>query len=150
MKIKFVWLSIALLIGGAAITAALWQVNDTEVEVGKSPIELNAASKPSEHLASPPVGMRAVVETKTKLVNYTVMNPVHEKHQKEVNYTVMKPVYETREKTITYTVCTMVPETKTKIVEYTTCRMVPEAKQKTIEYQEVRYVPIDDSNLESK
>ncbi len=87
---------------------------------------------------------RAMVETKTKLVNYTVMKRVYEDHQREVTYTVMKPVYETREKTVTYTVCKMVPEVRTKTVNYRTCKMVPEEQQKMIEYQQVRYQPSDE------
>ena len=151
MKIKLIWLSTAFFICGTAITAALWPSNKAPLDVGQSTAtSTTAVSISAEPAAIPPTGMRPVVETKTKLVNYTVLTPVYEKHQKEVTYTVMKPVYETKEKTVKYTVCTMVPETKTKTVEYTTCRMVQEAKQKTVEYQEVRYVPTDDSKVESK
>jgi hypothetical protein len=98
-------------------------------------------SEPTVSIAAPeiPPGMRRVVETKTKVVNYTVTNPVHETHEKEITYTVMKPVHETREKTIAYTVCRMVPEVRTKTVSYTTCRMERETKQKIVEYDEVRY-----------
>lgn len=151
MRIKFVWLTTVLLISATAFTAALWNVNDAPTTVGQSLAEAVAVeSSRGEPVPVPPAGTRPVVETKTKLINYTVIKPVYEKHQKEISYTVMKPVYETKEKTVTYTVCTMVPETKTKTVEYTTCRMVPEAKQKTVEYQEVRYVPINASESDSK
>ena len=109
-------------------------------------ITANALAKSDIAMAitATPAGMRPVVETKTKVVNYTVKKPVCENHTKEVQYTVMKPVYETREKTVTYTVCTMVPEVRTKTVNYSTCRMERETKQKTVEYEEVRYEPIED------
>lgn len=151
MKIKLIWLSTTLFVCGTAIAAALWQSNHAPLDVGQSTAtSTTAESNSPKPSAVPSTGRRSVVETKTKLVDYTVMTKVYEKHQKEVNYTVMKPVYETREKTITYTVCTMVPETKTKTVEYTTCRMVPDTKQKTVEYQEVRYLPTDESKVDSK
>ena len=151
MAIKRVWLTAAILVGGTVITVALWRLNDTPRQVPPSPKEIVVADSNDEELSMVvPVGMRPIIETKTRLVKYSIMKPVYEKHQKEVNYTVMKPVYETKEKVVKYTVCTMVPETKTKTVEYTTCRMVSESKEKTVEYQEVRYVPVDDSKIESK
>ncbi len=150
MKIKLVWLSVVLLIGGTIITVARWRSNNAPLDARRSPAKYTVAATAGQLPAKPPTGMRPIVETKTKLINYTIIKPVYEKHQKEISYTVMKPVYETREKTVTYTVCTMVPETKTKTVEYTTCRMVPEEKQKTVEYQQIRYVPIDDSQVEPK
>lgn len=148
MKIKLVCLTTVLFINMAAITTVLLAVNNApqKTPANSAAVESNRSATATFVSA----GMRPIVETKTKLINYTVMTPVYERHQKEVSYTVMKPVYETKEKTVTYTVCTMVPETQTKTIEYTTCRMVPEAKQKSVVYQEVRYVPIDDSKIESK
>lgn len=151
MKINLVWLSIALFASGTGITATSWLANQSPSVVGQSASKnAKADSNSPQPAAMPPAGMRRVVETKTKLVNFTIIKPVYEKHQKEVSYTVMKPVYETKEKVVTYTVCTMIPETKTKTVEYTTCRMVPEAKQKSVEYQEVRFVPVNEPKVEAK
>lgn len=102
----------------------------------------HATTSLSSNSQDAPPGMRAVVETKSLLVNYTVVKPVYETHEKEITYTVMKPVYETKVKTVTYTVCTMVPETRTKTCTYTTCKMVPEQKTRTEEFTEVRYEPV--------
>ena len=151
MKNKLVWGSTFLFLVGATITCTLSRASISPPPVPQSSaMEVAAKSVPVDATSVAPQGMRPVVETKTKLVNYTVMTPVYEKRQQEVSYTVMKPVYEKRQKTITYTVCTMVPETKTKMVDYTTCRMVRETRQKSVEYQEIRYEPIEDSQDESK
>ena len=149
MKIKVAWLAIGISSSTAILTGTLWLRNSAAPSQPESAIQTTAKDAVQER-ASAPAGMRPVVETKTKVIDYTVMIPVYENHQKEVSYTVIKPVYETKEKTVTYTVCTMVPETKTKTVNYTTCRMVPQAKQKTVEYAEVRYVPVAEPELKSK
>ncbi len=151
MKTKAVWLTAVLLIGATTGTTAVWRAMNAPLNVLPMATKVDEAeSVRSESTQVAPAGMRSVIETKTKLIHYTVMKPVYENHQKEISYTVMKPVYETKEKTITYTVCTMVPEIKTKTINYTTCRMVPEARHKTVVYQEVRYVPIDDAQAEIK
>lgn len=150
MKLKLVWLTAVLSISAIAIMGSLWYAKNS-APFGPQPAANSVgAESVSAAATTVPPGTRRVVETKTKLINYTVMTPVYENHQKEFSYTVKRPVYETKEKTVTYTVCTMVPETKTKTVNYTTCRMVPELKQKTIEYEEVRYVPIEESQTDSK
>ena len=149
MKIKVAWLAIGISSSTAILTSTLWLRTSTAPSRPESAIQTTAKDAVQEQ-ASAPAGMRPVVETKTKVIDYTVMIPVYENHQKEVSYTVIKPVYETKEKTVTYTICTMVPETKTKTVNYTTCRMVPQAKQKTVEYAEVRYVPVAEPELKSK
>jgi len=145
MKLKRNWLTIGLSVGLIVLVGGLVATRTT-TKTAPGSTAANALSKSENAVtttATPP-GMRPVVETKTKLVSYTVKTPVRENHTKEIQYTVMKPVYETREKTITYTVCTMVPEVRTKTVNYTTCRMEEETRQKSVEYQEIRFEPIDD------
>ncbi len=151
MKLKLNRQTIGFSVGLVVIVGGLVATRTTSKTVSGT-ITANAVSKSDIAMAAKatPSGMRSVVETKTKLVNYTVSKPVIENHTKEVQYTVMKPVYETREKTVTYTVCTMVPEVKTKTVNYTTCRMEQETKQKTVEYKEVRYEPIVDQQLKAE
>jgi len=145
MKSKLSWPAL-----GLAVVLTLAIVAVIKTSISTKPVAQTATEKmgsePAATIATPdpPPGMRRVVETKTKLVNYSVARPVRETHEKEVTYTVMKPIYETREKTVTYTVCTMVPEVKTKTISYTTCRIEHETKQKAVEYDEVRYVPIED------
>jgi hypothetical protein len=107
--------------------------------------------------------MARIFETHEKVINYTVIVPVHETHTKEVHYTVMKPVTETREKQVAYTVMRTVveghsdsnndsadhrivrtvkkiPESKVKSVRYTVCKMVPEQQTKTVTYTTCRMV----------
>ena len=151
MKLKLNRLTIVLSVGVIVVVGAFVATNTSKKTV-PSTLSASVVSEPISSIATPatPIGIRPVVEIKTKLISYTVMKPVYENHQKEVNYTVMKPVYETREKTVVYTVCTMVPEVKTKTVNYTTCRMERETKQKTVEYNVVRYEPIDDQKSSAK
>ena len=141
MRLKLSRLGVGLCVGAVVVAGTVWALNQTgEPSTSATPA---ASTASSDNATDPPPGMRRVVETKTKLVNYTVLKPLRESHQKEIQYTVMKPVYETREKTVTYTVCTLVPETRTKVCKYTTVKMVPETKQKEIVYTEVSYVPIE-------
>ena len=145
MKSKLCWSALGLAVVFTLAIVAVIKTNNSTKPVAQTAIE-KLASEPAASIATrdTPPGMKRVVETKTKLVNYTVARPIRETHEKEVTYTVMKPVHETREKTVTYTVCTMVPEVKTKTISYTTCRIEHETKQKVVEYDEVRYVPIED------
>jgi hypothetical protein len=134
-----------VLVGGLVATRTT-----TKTAPGTTTANALSQSEIAAATTAAPPGMRPVVETKTKLVNYTVKMPVRENHTKEIQYTVLKPVYETREKTITYTVCTMVPEVRTKTLNYTTCRMEEETRQKSVEYKEVRFEPIDDQPSNAK
>ena len=151
MKLKLNRLTIGFYVGLIVIVGGLLA---TRIFTKTAPGTTTATTVSKSDIATAttvtPFGMRPVVETKTKLVNYTVTKPVRENHTKEVQYTVMKPVYETREKTVTYTVCTMVPEVRTKTVNYTTCRMESETRQKTVEYKEVRYEPIGDQQSKAE
>ncbi len=151
MKLKLNRLTIGFSVGLIVIVGGLVATRTT-TKTAPGTITANALSKSDMAVTTTatPSGMRPVVETKTKLVNYTVKKPVHENHTKEIQYTVMKPVYETREKTVTYTVCTMVPEVRTKTVNYTTCRMEEETRQKSVEYKEVRFEPIDEQQSKSE
>ena len=150
MKLKLNRLTIGFSVGLIIVGGLVATRTTTKTAPGTT--TANAVSKSNIAVATTdtPSGMRPVVETKTKLISYTVKKPVHENHTKEVQYTVMKPVYETREKTVTYTVCTMVPEVRTKTVNYTTCRMEKETRQRTVEYKEVRYEPIVDQQLKAE
>lgn len=141
MKLKFGRLSVGLCVGAMVVAGTVWAWKYPEQPATSDTQSSSATS--TDNATDPPPGMRRVVETKTKLVNYTVLKPLRESHQKEIQYTIMKPVYETREKTVTYTVCTLVPETRTKVCNYTTVKMVPETKQKEIVYTEVSYLPIE-------
>lgn len=93
---------------------------------------------------------RAIRETHTKVVDFTVMKLVREQKRRTVSYTRMNIVREQVTRTdpvtgkkIAYSVARHVPEQFEKVVNYTVCNMVPEQRQKTIEYTTLRYETVE-------
>lgn len=138
----------ALLVGFAATGLLLFWFNFALVGGTEKvlPSTANTDSKNTIALTVPP-GMRPVIQTESRLIDYTVMVPVREEHEKQINYTVVVPKYETVSKTVTYTVMNVVREEKTKTVPgtekpitYTVINHVPERKEKTVEYTTCRMV----------